>query len=134
MKTIRTGPRAIATAVLACAAAASMSSSANSQRTGSHLDSRAARPSVLHLNRASEIDRIHGLIDRGNLEGAVELAQAHVENLRSMPAIGDAEVSQTVFYDALNALCIALATTGRTDAAIETCSEAIRTAPRRWAA
>jgi Flp pilus assembly protein TadD len=104
------------------------------ERTGTHLDSSAARPAVLHLNRSSEIDAIRNLIQAGDYDAATELARTHVEHVRGRASLDAERISQTILYDALNALCIALAVSGRTDEALATCSEAIAEAPRRWSA
>jgi tetratricopeptide (TPR) repeat protein len=104
------------------------------ERTGTRLDSRAARPAVLHLNQSSEIDAIRRLIQNGEHQAAVQLAQATVENARARSSLDAARISETVLYDALNAFCVALTTSGRTDEALEACSEAIDAEPRRWSA
>lgn len=104
------------------------------ERTGTRLDSRAARPAVLHLNQSSEIDAIGSLIQAGEHLAALELAQANVDNVRARSSLDAARLAETVLYDALNALCIAQMTAGQTDEALDTCSEAIGAAPRRWAA
>ena len=104
------------------------------ERTGTHLDSSAARPAVLHLNRSSEIDVIRDLIQAGDYDAATEFARTHVENVRDRASLDAERISETILYDALNALCIALAVSGQTDEALTTCSEAIAGAPRRWSA
>lgn len=104
------------------------------ERTGTRLEGNAARPSVLQLNRSSAIDEIRRLIGAQRPQAAVDRARAHVANLRRMQPAGESDISKTVLYDALNALCIALMTADQTDEALDVCSEAIASAPERWAA
>jgi Flp pilus assembly protein TadD len=125
------------TGICACAALAAILTATTvgaQERTGTRLDSRAARPAVLHLNQSSEIDEIRNLIQNGEHQAAVELAQANVQNVRARSSLDAARISQTVLYDALNALCVALTVSGQTDAALDACSSAIDAAPRRWSA
>ena len=117
-------------AFLLCAALSLVPAFAQN-RTGSHLDNRSARPSVLYLNDTSELDEIENLIQAEKYQAAVALAEAHVKNVSSMTSL-DASATTTVLYDALNALCIALTMADRTDEALDTCSEAIAAVPRRW--
>jgi tetratricopeptide (TPR) repeat protein len=128
MRQVTLLPAAALSAILACAPAGAQ------ERTGTRLDSRAARPSVLHLNRSSDIDQIRNLIEAGKHRQAVDLASANVENVRTRGSLDTERISETFLYDALNALCIAQTTAGQTDEALETCSEAIDGAPRRWSA
>lgn len=103
------------------------------QRTGTHLESGAALPTVVHLNEPREIDEILALIAEGKNADAVSLASAYVERLAE-PNLEDRATVNARRYFALNALCIALMASERTEEAIEQCSAAISLAPGQWAA
>lgn len=122
----------IAGAVLLAALAAPRPQAAET-RTGTHLESRAAQPAIVHLNEPGEIDEILALIAAGRNADAVSRASAYVDRLEE-PNLDDGATVSARRYFALNALCIALMANGRTDEAIEQCSEAISLAPGRWAA
>lgn len=115
------------------AAAVASASAAAQQRTGSHLDSHSARPTRVHFNVSSEIDRILNLIEAGRNQEAVSAAHEHVESLRTMQLHAETKEAELLYY-ALNALCIALTTTSQFDEALETCSAAIDESPQRWSA
>jgi len=103
------------------------------QQTGTHLDSRISHPTVVHFNAPTRIDEILQLIEAGRNEDAVAVAYEHVENLQSVRLLAETSVPDTLYY-ALNALCIALMTTGQIEEALDTCSHAIREVPQQWAA
>jgi len=102
-------------------------------QTGTHLDSRVARPVSLQLNDTSVIDEVQRLIEEGRSADAVTLARRHVESFERTRHISFRE-SMPARYFALNALCVALTSNGDADAAADACSEAIELLPNRWTA
>lgn len=113
--------------------ASTVPASGEIQRTGTHLESRTARPATLFINKPTAIDEILNSIQAGNHQQAVALARKHVDDLRTTQVVHETTTPQTLYF-ALNALCVALTTAGEIEEALATCSEAIAQAPSRWTA
>lgn len=102
-------------------------------QTGTHLDSRVARPVSLQINDSSVVSEVQALLDAGDSAGAVELARRHVESFERTRHVSFEEFIPARYF-ALNALCVALTGDRQPDAAADACSEAIEMLPNRWTA
>ncbi|HMB74490.1 MAG TPA: tetratricopeptide repeat protein [Gammaproteobacteria bacterium] len=102
-------------------------------QTGTHLESRAARPVSLQINESSVVHEVQRLLDAGDSEAAVALARRHVDSFERTQHISFEE-SMPARYFALNALCVALTGHKQPDAAADACTEAIALVPNRWTA
>ena len=102
-------------------------------QTGTRVDSHATRPMVLQLNESSVLDEIQRLMNNGDTEAAVELAQRNLASFDNTVRLAPDERLPARYF-ALNALCVALTTHGEPDAAADACTEAIGILPQRWSA
>jgi len=101
-------------------------------RTGSRIGSDANNRIIVPINENSQISQIRRLLDTGQTESAVALAQDYVKSLDSSSYVG-VDITQER-YAALNALCAALTRAGRIEDAIAQCTAAIELWPSRWLA
>ena len=101
--------------------------------TGSHLESRTARPMSLQLNESSEVTEIQRLLSEGETEAAVRRARRYVDSFKLRLHVSYDEMMPARYF-ALNALCVALTQFGDTEGAATACTEAIGMIPDRWSA
>ncbi len=104
-------------------------------QTGSRVGGTAQPVTSVWYGPPSEILEIRQLLQRGEIEDAVELGRTLVDQLRTS-AIGTRANSSIRLhrYMALNALCVALSSDRQLGEALSTCEQAIVLMPDRWEA
>jgi tetratricopeptide (TPR) repeat protein len=101
-------------------------------RTGTRLRSDVTPRTVVRFAESSEISRILDLLEQGRTDEAVGLAEDYVKSFDSATDVGGNALMQRYF--AVNALCAALTKAGRTDEAVETCTQGVEMLPSHWSA
>jgi tetratricopeptide (TPR) repeat protein len=109
-------------------------SAADAQRmetTGSRLGSTISGRLVTRFGAPHEIDEVRELLAAGRIEAGLKLAEEYLASLDTVTHTG-ASSAQQERYLALNAYCVALTKSNRTDDALAACNEAIELQPGRW--
>lgn len=121
---------------LAAAAFLSAAPDAEAQRldtTGSRLGSTTTGRMITRFSDPPEVTRVLELLEAGEVEEALALAEAYLESLEGTIHTGGSSVVQER-YLALNAYCVALTKSGRLGDAVAACTDAVGLMPRRWTA
>mgnify|MGYP000409810329 FL=1 len=84
----------------------------------------------IDFSQGETLKKIRSLINRGDTEDAVRISQRFVDRLTS----GRTGSTNSVLYDAYNALCISLTSNKQYDDAMKACEAAINMTPNRWQA
>lgn len=130
---IRNASVSIASIVLITVTAVAAQAAERVDRTGSRLSTNTTQRTVYRFSEPSEVRRVLSLLEQGETEEAVALAQDYVDSLRSAISVNGAGLASERYFG-LNALCAALTKAGRVDEAIEACTRAIEIYPSRWLA
>lgn len=101
-------------------------------RTGTRLQSDTTPRTVVRFAESNEIARILDLLELGQTDEAIGLAEDYVKSFDSAADVGGNALMQRYF--ALNALCSALTKAGRVDEAIDRCTDAIELSSSHWTA
>jgi len=89
----------------------------------------AAPGSNLNFSEGDIINDIRNRLNKGEVDDAVRMSQRYVDRLESGRRDGQ---TNSLIYDAYNALCISLTAAGNYDEAMDACNFAINQSPKRW--
>lgn len=84
----------------------------------------------IDFSQGETLKRIRTLINRGDTDDAVRISQRFVDTLMS----GRSGPTNSILYDAYNALCVSLTSNKQYEDAMKACGSAIDMTPNRWQA
>jgi tetratricopeptide (TPR) repeat protein len=85
--------------------------------------------SNLNFSEGEIMKDISNRLNKGEIDGAVRLSKRYIDRLESGRNDGQ---TNSLIYDAYNALCVSLTAASDFDGAMDACDFAIKHSPKRW--